>query len=69
MPSQHFMVGFPPKIGQNIGKFPYFHKIAKISEPRGNALSGVRNTLETPNLDQGYLLEVSLRLKRDFSKF
>ena len=32
MPIQHFMAGFRPKIGQNIGKFPYFHKIANISK-------------------------------------
>ena len=28
------MVGFRPKIGQNIGKFLYFHKIANITKPR-----------------------------------
>ena len=25
VPGQNFMAGFWPKIGQNIGKFPYFH--------------------------------------------
>ena len=68
MSSKHFSAIFTPKIGQNIGKFPYFHKIANISKPR-DLLSGVRNTLETPNLDQAYHLEVSLRLQKDFSKF
>ena len=29
-----FYDGFSAKIGQNIGKFPYFHKIADISKSR-----------------------------------
>ena len=50
-------------------EIPLFSQNREYLKTMGNLLSGVRNTLETPNLDQGYLLEVSLRLQRDFSKF
>ena len=30
--SEHFSAIFRPKIGQNIGEFPYFHKITNISK-------------------------------------
>ena len=33
MPRQHFVMCFMPKNGQNIGKFPYFHKNHDISKP------------------------------------
>ena len=61
--------------GFSVQNWPKYKEIPKFSQNReylkttGNLLSGVRNTLETPNLNQGYLLEVSLRLQRDFSKF
>ena len=58
--------------GFSAENWPKYREIPQNREylkTTGNLLSGVRNTLETPNLDQGYLLELSLRLQRDFSKF
>ena len=47
-------------------KIGLFAQIARYLKITPNLLSGVRNVLETPNLDQRYLLGVSSRLQRDF---
>ena len=60
---------FGRKLAKIYREIPLFSQIWRYLKTTGNLLSGVRNTLETPNLDQGYLLELSWRLERDFSKF
>ena len=58
--------------GDNWPKYkeiPLFSQNRKYLKITGNALYWARNTLETPNLDQRYFLEVTWRLQRDFSKF
>ena len=46
VPSQHFLAIFRPKIGQNIGKFTYFHKIANISKTRQIVFLELRNSFK-----------------------
>ena len=43
--------------------------IAQYLKITPKVLSGARNGLETPNLDQRYLVGVSRRVQRDFWKF
>ena len=64
-----FYGGFLAENWPKYREIPLFSQNREYLKTTGNLLYGVRNTLETPNLDQGYLLEISLRLQRDFSKF
>ena len=64
-----FYGGFSAENWPKYREIPLFLQNREYLKTTGNLLSGVRNILETPHLDQGYLLEVSLRLQRDFSKF
>ena len=66
-----FYGGFSAKNWPKYREIPLFSQNCEYLKTTGNLLSGVSRVfiIETPNLDQGYLLEVSLRLQRDFSKF
>ena len=59
-----FNGGFSAQNCPKYREIPLFSQNREYRKTTGNLLSGDRNTLETPNLDQGYLLEVSLRLQR-----
>ena len=47
----------------------FFTHIAQYLNITSKLLSGARNVLETPNLDQRYLVGVSRSVQRDFWKF
>ena len=50
-------------------KIGLFAQIARYLKITPDLLSGARNVLETPNLDQIYLGGVSSGVQRDFLKF
>ena len=49
---RHFMTRFMPKNGQNIGKFPYFHKKSRYLKNTFLDTSLARKVLLSSNLDQ-----------------
>ena len=50
-------------------KYGFFTHIAQYLKITLKLLSGARNVLETPNLDQRYLVGVSRSVQWDFWKF
>ena len=50
-------------------KIRLFAQIAQYLKITPKILSGARNVLGTPNLDQRYLVGVSSGVQRDFLKF